>query len=62
MCYTPHAFRLSSAMFTFYNEVALQNMQRLGTWTLDCVWRYITDSANAGEQVANMFKDKLASS
>ena len=60
--YTPHAFRRSGATFAFNNNVALQNIQRHGTWTSDCVWRYITDSADAGEQVANMFRDKLASS
>ena len=58
--YTPHAFRSSGA--TFNNEFALQNIQRRDTWTSVCVWRYITDSANAGEQVANMFRVKLASS
>ena len=51
--YTPHAFRRSGATFAFNNNVALQNIQRHGTWTSDCVWRSITDSANAGEQVAN---------
>ena len=53
--YTPHTFRRSAATFAFNNNVALQNIQGHGTWTSDCVWRYITDSANAGEQVANMF-------
>ena len=47
--YTPHAFACSGAMFAFNNEIALQKIQRHGTWTSDCVWRYITDSANAGE-------------
>ena len=60
--YAPYAYQRSGAMFAFNNEVALQNIQRHGTRTSDCVWRYITDSANAGEQVANMFKYKLASS
>ena len=60
--YTPHAFQCSGATFAFNNNVALQNIQRHGTWTSDCVWRYITDSANAEEQVANMFRDKLVSS
>ena len=53
--YTPHAFRCSGAMFAFNNEIALQNIQRHSTWMLDWVWRYINDSANTGEQVANMF-------
>ena len=40
--------------------MTLQNIQRHGTWTSDCVWRYITDSVDAGEQVANMFRNKLS--
>ena len=58
--YTFHIFRRSGATFVFNNNVALQNIQKHGTWMSDCVWRYITDSANAGEQVAIMFRDKLS--
>ena len=58
--YTFHTFQHSGATFAFNNNVALQNIQKHGTWTSDCIWRYITDSANAGEQVANMFKYKLS--
>ena len=58
--YTFHTFRRSGATFPFNNNVALQNIQRHGTWTSDCVWRYITDSVNADEQVANMLRDKLS--
>ena len=60
--FTFHSFRRSGATFAFNNDVALQNIQRHGTWTSDCVWRYITDSVHCGEQVANMFRDKLSSS
>ena len=59
--YTFHTFQRSGATFAFNNNVSLQNIQKHGTWTLDCVWRYITDTANAGERVADMFKEKLAS-
>ena len=55
--YIPHAFWRSGATFAFNNEVALQNIQRHDNWTSDCVWRYITDSANGGEQVANLFRN-----
>ena len=58
--YTLHTFRRSGATFAFNNNVDLQNIQRRGTWTLDCVWRYITDDANAGDQVAEMFRIKLS--
>ena len=55
-------FRRSCATFAFNNNVALQNIQRHGTWTSDCVWRYITDDVYAGDQVAEMFKMKLSTS
>ena len=55
-----HTFQRSGATFAFKNNVALQNIQRHGTWTLDCVWRYITDDVNVGNQVAQMFKIKLS--
>ena len=58
--FTFHSFRRSGATFAFNNNVALQNIQRHGTWTSDCVWRYITDSSDAGDQVANMFRSKLS--
>ena len=60
--FTFHSFRRSGATFVFNNDVALQNIQRHGTWTSDCVWRYITDSVDCGEQVADMFRAKLSSS
>ena len=60
--YTLHTFRRSDATFAFNDNVALQNIQRHGTWTLDYVWRYITDDVNARDQVAEMFKMKLSTS
>ena len=60
--FTFHSFRRSGATFAFNNDVALQNIQRHGTWTSDCVWGYITDSADCGEQVADVFRTKLSSS
>ena len=58
--FTFHTFRRSGTAFAFNNDVALQNIQKHGTWTSDCVWRYITDSVDAGDQVANMFRAKLS--
>ena len=57
-----HTFRHSGATFAFNNNVDLQNIQRHGTWTSDCVWRYITDDVNAGGQIAEMLKMKLSTS
>ena len=60
--FTFHTFRRSGATFAFNNDVTLQNIQKHGTLTSDCVWRYITDTVDAGEQVANMFRSKLSAS
>ena len=59
--YTFNTFRRSVAAFAFNNNISLQNVQKHGSWTSDCVWRYITDTVNAGEQVADVFKEKLTS-
>ena len=56
---TFHSFRRSGATFAFNHNVPLQNIQRHGTWTSDCVWRYVTDSVDAGSQVANTFATVL---
>ena len=58
--FTFHTFRHSGASFAFNNNVHLQNIQKQGTWTSDCVWRYIPDSTDAGNQVAEMFREKLS--
>ena len=58
--YTFHTFQHSGTTFAFNNYVTLQSIQWYGIWTLDCVWRLITDSVNAGEQVGYMFRDKLS--
>ena len=58
--FTFHTFRRLGATFAFNNDVALQNIVKHGTWTSDCVWRYITDSADADDQVANIFRAKLS--
>ena len=58
--FTFHTFRRSGATFAFNNNVHLQNIQKQGTWTSDCVWRYVTDSTDAGDQVAEMFRKKLS--
>ena len=60
--FTLYTFRRSDATFAFNNNVDLQNIQRHGTWTSDCVWRYMTDNVNTADQVAEMFKMKLSTS
>ena len=57
---TFHTFRRSGATFAFNHNVNIQNIKKHGTWTSDCVWQYITDSAETGRQVASMFQRELS--
>ena len=57
---TFHSFRRSGATFAFNHNVPLQDIQRHGTWTSDCVWRYVTDSTDAGCQGADTFASLLS--
>ena len=57
---TFHSFRCSGATFAFNHDVPLQDIQRHGTWTSDCVWNYVTDSVDAGTQVAATFASLLS--
>ena len=57
---TFHSFRRSGATLAFNNNVPLQDIQRHGTWTSDCVWRYVTDTSDAGAQVADTFASLCA--
>ena len=58
---TFHAFRHSGATYTFNANVALQDIQSHGTWTSECVWKYITMDHNASDQVARAFQQNLHS-
>ena len=57
---TFHSFRRSGATFAFNHNVPLQDIQWHGTWTSDCVWNYVTDSVDAGTQVAATFASLLS--
>ena len=57
---TFHSFRRSGATFAFQNNVALQHIKNHGTWSTDCVWRYVVDSADAGSAVAMCFANLLS--
>ena len=56
---TFHAFRRSGA--AFHANEALQDIQSHGTWTSECVWRYITMDHNASDQIARAFQNNLHS-
>ena len=57
---TFHCFRRSGATLAFNSNVSLQNIQRQGTWTSDCVWQYITDNSDASDDVALSFQNLLS--
>ena len=57
---TFHCFRRSGSTLAFNYNVSLQNIQRQGTWTSDCVWQYITDSSDASNDVALSFQNLLS--
>ena len=59
---TFHCFRRSGATLAFESNVSLQSIQHQGTWTSDCVWRYITDSCDASNDVALSFQNLLSTS
>ena len=56
---TFHAFRRSDATYAFNSSVALQDIQSHGTWTSECVWRYITLDHDASDQVSCTFQKQL---
>ena len=56
---TFHAFRRSGATYAFNSNVELQHIQSHGTWTSECVWRYITLDHQASDQVASTFQKHL---
>ena len=58
--FTFHSFRRSGATFAFQNNVSLQNIKHHGTWSTECVWRYVLESADAGSEVASCFAKLLA--
>ena len=58
---TFHAFRRSGATYAFNNNVTLQNIQQHGTWSSECVWRYVSDSVEASSQVSDTFRSTLSS-
>ena len=57
---TFHSFRRSGASLAFSHNVPLQEIQWHGTWTSDCVWRYVTDSTDCGSKVATTFASLFA--
>ena len=58
--FTFHAFRRSGASLAFNANVPLQDIKVQGTWTSDCVWRYIQEDKTTQSLVSSTFQDMLA--
>ena len=57
---TFHDFRRAGASWAFQHGVPLQNIQAQGTWTSQCVWRYVHTSSSGPSRVADSFRAHLA--
>ena len=51
--FTFHDFRRSGTTFAYNSHVPIQDIKRHGTWSSDCVWRYIQSDHTSGEALAN---------
>ena len=51
--FTFHSLRRSGATMAFNCHVPIQTIKRHGTWTSDCVYRYIQADQSSGEQLAS---------
>ena len=50
--HTFHDFRRSGATFAYSSHIPIQDIKRHGTWSSDCVWRYIYSDHSSGESLA----------
>ena len=53
--FTFHTFRRSGATLADNSHVPIHQIQHHGSWTSDCVWRYIKQDQKLGEDIANTF-------
>ena len=51
--YTFHDFRRSGATFAYTSHSPIQEIKQHGTWSSDCVWRYIQSDHTFGESLAH---------
>ena len=56
---TFHLFRRSGTTWAFQHGVPLQHIMLHGTWTFDCVWRYVSTLPQHISPVAATFKQHL---
>ena len=60
--FTFHTFRRSGATLAFNSHVPIQKIKHHGSWTSDCVWRYIQQDATYSQDIATTFAKVIASS
>ena len=56
-----HDFRRGGASWAFTHGVPVQEIQAQGTWSSDCVWRYISLPPGQTSQVSDAFRSHLSS-
>ena len=58
--FTFHTFRHSGATMAYNSDIPIQKIKHHGSWTSECVWRYIHQDQTIGEHVASPFAVVLA--
>ena len=57
---TFYDFRRAGASWAFQHGVPIQAIQAQGTWTSQCVWRYVHLLSSGASRVAESFRAHLA--
>ena len=50
--FTFHDFRRRGATFAFNAQIPTQDIKRHGTWSSNCVWKYIQSDHSSGDNIA----------
>ena len=58
--FTFHDFRQGVASWAFVRGVPVQETQIQGTWSSNCVWRYISPPPSYSSQVSQTFRSHLS--
>ena len=57
---TFHDFRCGGATWAFNHGASIQDIQQQGTWSSQCVWRYIRSPPLATSAVSRLFSSHLS--
>ena len=50
-----HTFRHSGASLAYNSHIPIQKIKHHGSWTSDCVWKYIQADQNFSQDIASSF-------